>query len=67
MAYNIVSSVAWWVKSKTAGKLHRVAEKNRSNERNIPDQIECSEWNGLEPFDLLRGWKGSEEQSREMS
>ncbi|EJN02071.1 hypothetical protein [Phyllobacterium sp. YR531] len=66
MAYNIVSSAAWWIRSKIANGLTNTVVKMNSNWLNVANHpIEGSEWNGLEPLDLLRGWKGCEERPEE--
>lgn len=69
MAYNLVSSAACWMKSKIAGGLaNSVMNKVNSNRLNTLDySVDCSDWDGLEPLDLLRGWKGSERQAEETS
>jgi hypothetical protein len=63
MAYNVVSSAAWWMKNRLAGRLlDFVTDDGNFRWHTITGQeTGCSDWNGLEPFDLLRGWKDPEE------
>lgn len=69
MAYNVVSSAARWIKNKMAGRPASCMTDglDPSWYKIIDRQTECGEWNGLEPFDFLRGWNGSGKNSDETS